>query len=374
MRYYIIAGEASGDLHGSNLIRSIRDLDQDNQIWAWGGEKMEAAGAMLRKHYKDLAFMGFVEVIRHLPTILRNITFCKKDIADFNPDALILIDYPGFNMRIAKWAKEEGIPVYYYISPQIWAWKEKRGYALKASVRKMLCILPFEPDFYLRFGMEVVYVGHPLLDVIPAYQAEPVELPEDKPLILLMPGSRRQEIERMLPLQLLIVKQFPDHRFVIAGVPHQPETLYSGLIHQAGLPESEVPVITGRTYDLLSQAKGAVVTSGTATLETALFGVPLIVVYKGSPLSYQIARRLIRVKYISLVNLILDAPVVPELIQGDCTAGSMVSSLRKMMRSGSAWLEQVRELKQRLGGVGASHRAAEAICEDVQNKTKKSQP
>ncbi|MCB0602621.1 MAG: lipid-A-disaccharide synthase [Saprospiraceae bacterium] len=367
MRYYVIAGEASGDLHGSNLIRAIHTLDKDATIYAWGGEKMEAAGAQLRKHYKDLAFMGFVEVVRHLGTIMRNLSFCREDLLAFKPDALILIDYPGFNMRIAKWAKSKQIPVYYYISPQIWAWKEKRGYALKASIRKMLCILPFEPAFYERFSMKADYVGHPLLDVIPEYKAEPLSLETELPVIAILPGSRKQEIERLLPVQLGVVRHFPGYQFVIAGVPHQDSLLYSDIIHNAGLRDDQVPVITGRTYDLLASASGAVVTSGTATLETALFGVPLVVVYKGSPVSYQIAKRLIRVKYISLVNLILDKPLVPELIQDECTPESIVQALRVLLNLNAEgqWAKEVVKLKAILGGPGASQRAGELICQDV---------
>ncbi|HRV83794.1 MAG TPA: lipid-A-disaccharide synthase [Saprospiraceae bacterium] len=367
MRYYVIAGEASGDLHGSNLIRAIHTLDEHASIFAWGGEKMEAAGAELRKHYKDLAFMGFVEVVSHLGAILRNLSFCREDILAFKPDALILIDYPGFNMRIAKWAKSLQIPVYYYISPQIWAWKEKRGFALKASVRKMLCILPFEPAFYKKFSMVADYVGHPLLDVIPNYQPGPLDLSTELPVIALLPGSRKQEIERLLPVQLGALRQLQGYQFVIAGVHHQPRTLYADLIRKAGIAEEQVPVITGRTYDLLAAAAGAIVTSGTATLETALFGVPLVVVYKGSWVSYQIAKRLIRVKYISLVNLILDKPLVPELIQAGCTPEAIAQAMKAMLASAGEgrWVKEVDHLKVILGGAGASLRAAQLICQDM---------
>ena len=282
MKYYIIAGEASGDLHGANLIKELRKIDAQTNVRCWGGDLMQEAGATLVKHYRELAFMGFLEVLKNLFTILGNISFCKEDIAQFNPDVLVLIDYPGFNMRIAKWAKARGIKVVYYVSPQIWAWKQNRGYALKRDVDRMLCILPFEVDFYKKFNWDVDFVGHPLLDAI-AQRAEPNPLPEvpaDKPIVALLRGSRSQEISVMLPVFMEVAKKFPDYTFVIAGAPSREAAFYQPYINQPN-----VRLVLGQTYNLLQQAQAALVTSGTATLETALFGVPEVVCYKGGALS-----------------------------------------------------------------------------------------
>ncbi len=362
MRYYILAGEASGDLHGAALIRALTTADSQADFRAWGGDRMEAAGATLVKHYRDLAFMGFVEVVKHLGTILRNIRLAKEDILAYRPDVLILIDYPGFNMRIAKWAKTQGIRVVYYISPQIWAWKEGRVKALRRDVDQMLVILPFEKDFYKKHLMDVAYVGHPLIGAVAAQQQEPVDasLRFEKPVIALLPGSRAQEIRQKLPLMLSVVRHFPEYQFVVAAAPAQPLSLYESLVE--GLP---VRIISGKTYALLQVAEAALVTSGTATLETALFGVPQIVCYRGNPISYQLARRLIRVKYISLVNLILDAPVVPELIQADLNEANLVGELKKITDPNSTkrtqMLAQYQKLWDLLGSTDASAAAAQLI-------------
>jgi lipid-A-disaccharide synthase len=329
MKYYIIAGEASGDLHGSNLIKELKKLDADAHIRCWGGDLMEAAGGTVVKHYRDLAFMGFIEVVKNLPTILSNLKFCKEDIQKFAPDVVVLIDYPGFNLRIAKWAKEQGFKVIYYISPQVWAWKESRVKLIKKVVDKMLVILPFEKDFFAKRDYKVEYVGHPLAHIIDQFDRIPYQyitqahtsenkagtkeiVKESKELIVLLPGSRKQEILVKLPIMLAVTAYFPKYRFIIAQAPGQPFELYKDLI--APYPNVEV-AFPGQTYTLLAQAKAALVTSGTATLETALFGVPQVVCYKGSSISYQIAKRLIKIKYISLVNLIMDKKVVTELIQ-----------------------------------------------------------
>src|SRR5579871_6480153 len=318
MRYYIIAGEASGDLHGSNLIKEIKKLDADATIRCWGGDMMQQAGAELVKHYRDLAFMGFIEVVKNLPTIFQNLKFCKEDILQFKPDALILIDYPGFNLRIAKWAKQNGLKIIYYISPQVWAWKENRVKMIRECVDKMLVILPFEKDFYKKWNYEVEYVGHPLVEVIDNYHAsQPIAA--GKPIIALLPGSRKQEILKKLPIMLEVSRSFPDHQFIVAKAPGQDDDFYELLLQ----PYPAVSAVTGQTYALLSQAVAACVTSGTATLETALFGVPEVVCYKGNALSYHIARRLVKVKYISLVNLIMDKEVVKELIQDDLTVENL---------------------------------------------------
>jgi len=317
-RIYIISGEASGDLHGANVMKQLYHEQPDLDIRYWGGDKMKAVGGTLAKHIKELAFMGFVEVLMNIRTILRNMKFCKEDILAFKPDALLLIDYPGFNLRIAKWAKENNIKVYYYISPTVWAWKENRVENIRRDVFKLFTILPFEKAFYAKHNVDVEYVGHPLLDEIRNYQnteQAPLAIePTDKPIVALLPGSRVQELKTKLPVMLALVDKYPEYHFVIAGAPNMDEAIYKEIIGS-----KSVSVVFGQTYTLLKASALAVVTSGTATLETALFGVPQVVCYKGNPISYAIAKRLVKVKYISLPNLILDEPLITELIQGDCT-------------------------------------------------------
>ncbi|HEX4852483.1 MAG TPA: lipid-A-disaccharide synthase [Puia sp.] len=331
MKYYIIAGEASGDLHGSNLIKELKKKDPEADIRCWGGPLMQEAGAHLVKDYKDLAFMGFTEVVRNLPTILRNIKFCKKDIEQFQPRTLILIDYPGFNLRIAQWAKQKKITVIYYISPQVWAWKESRVKTIRDCVDKMLVILPFEKDFYKKWNYEVDYVGHPLVEEIDDFskreQGPLFENQAAKPIVAMLPGSRQQEIMKKLPIMLEASKLFPDYQFVLAQAPGQDKSFYEGLIKNY----PQVLSVYNQTYKLLLHADAACVTSGTATLETALFGVPEVICYKGSTVSYQIAKRLIKVKYISLVNLIMDKPVAKELIQDDLTVENLAHELRELL-------------------------------------------
>ncbi len=347
MRYYIIAGEASGDLHGSNLIKEIKKLDTAADFRTWGGDKMQAAGATVVKHYRDLAFMGFIEVVKNLRTIFRNLDFCKEDILAYKPDTLILIDYPGFNLRIAQWAKTKGIKVIYYISPQVWAWKENRVKIIKHCVDKMLVILPFEKEFYKKWNYEVEYVGHPLVEVIEEFgirnsesgvknvensfpnSQSPITNSQNtnSPIIALLPGSRKQEILKKLPIMLKVAKHFPDHTFVVAKAPGLDEDFYNDLLK----PYQNVSWVVNKTYELLSQAKAALVTSGTATLETALFGVPEVICYKGSPVSYQIAKRLIKIKYICLVNLIMDKEVVKELIQNELTVDNLKYELEQLL-------------------------------------------
>jgi lipid-A-disaccharide synthase len=328
MRYYLIAGEASGDLHGSNLIKAIRRQDPGAEFRCWGGDLMESAGATVVKHYKELAFMGFVEVIRNLPTIMRNLRMCKEDILAYKPDALILIDYPGFNLRIARWAHTQGLRVVYYISPQVWAWKESRVKGIKTSVDKMLVILPFEADFYKKWDYPVEYVGHPLAEVIDAAQRQPRTRLSDKPIVALLPGSRAQEVALKLPVMLEVSRSFPSHQFIVAQAPGLDDATYAPYLR--AYPNASA--VRGDTYGLLQQAAAALVTSGTATLETALFGVPEVVCYKGSQVSYEIAKRLIKVPYISLVNLIMDKPVVKELIQGDMNAENLRAELQKLLQ------------------------------------------
>ena len=327
MRYYIIAGEASGDLHGSNLIKELQKLDASAEIRCWGGDKMEATGATLVKHYKELAFMGFAEVIANLKTILQNIKYCKEDILLFKPGTLILIDYPGFNLRIAKWAKSQNLKVIYYISPQVWAWKESRVNLIKQCVDKMLVILPFEKDFYKKWNYDVEYVGHPLVKVIDDFRVSVTDSSSRDNIIAVLPGSRKQEILKKLPVMLEVSKKFPQYQFVVAKAPGVEESFYDGLLS----PFKNVSSVSNQTYSLLNEAKAALVTSGTATLETALFNVPEIVCYKGNVFSYLIAKRLIKVKYICLVNLIMDKEVVKELIQDDLTPDNIASELNKIL-------------------------------------------
>jgi len=331
MKYYIIAGEASGDLHGANLMKALLDKDPAADFRFWGGDRMAKVGGTLVKHYRELAFMGFWEVLTNLRTILKNIDYCKKDIANFKPDVLIFIDYPGFNMRIAKWAKQQHIPTHYYISPQIWAWKENRIKAIKRDVDFMYVILPFEKAFYeQKHQYPVHFVGHPLLDAIA--QREEVDAEtfksenglDSRPIIALLPGSRKQEIAKMLKIMLSVVDDYHQYQFVIAGAPSIDYEFY-----QQFIKEENVHFVSGKTYDLLSVSYAALVTSGTATLETALLNVPEVVCYKGSWLSYHIAKRIIKLKYISLVNLIMDKPVVTELIQGDLTKKNLEKELDK---------------------------------------------
>lgn len=365
MKYYIIAGEASGDLHGANLIKALFKADPQAEIRCWGGDLMQRAGGVLVKHYRELAFMGFAEVVWNIKTILGNIAFCKKDIALFQPDALIFIDYPGFNMRIAEWAKRKGIQTHYYISPQIWAWKENRIKAIKRDVDFMYVILPFEKEFYeQKHHYKVEFVGHPLIDAIHSRKAADratfllENQLENRPIIALLPGSRQQEIAKMLDIMLSVRPQFEDYQFVIAGAPGQEAAFYAPF-----LKNSQVHLISNKTYDLLSHAHAALVTSGTATLETALFRVPEVVCYKGNWISYQIAKRIITLKYISLVNLIMDEPLVTELIQDELNTKNLAAELQKLLDPDyrTALLSRYDALEHKLGGGGASDKTAKFI-------------
>jgi lipid-A-disaccharide synthase len=369
MKYYIIAGEASGDLHGANLMKALYEEDPHAEIRFWGGDLMQKAGGTLVKHYRELAFMGFIEVVFNLQTILNNIKFCKKDISEFKPDVLIFIDYPGFNMRIAKWAKALHYKTHYYISPQIWAWKENRITAIKNDVDKMFVILPFEKGFYEdKHLFPVEFVGHPLIDAIhnqPIFD-EAVFRKEnhldEKPIIAILPGSRKQEITKMLSVMLSVVDDFKEYQFVIAGAPSQDFEFY-----QQFISNKNIHFISNKTYDLLRSSTAALVTSGTATLETALFKVPEVVCYKGSWASYQIAKRIITLKYISLVNLIMDEEVVTELIQNECNTKRIKEELQKLLEPGyrQKLLNNYDILEQKLGGAGASKKTAKLIVADL---------
>jgi lipid-A-disaccharide synthase len=360
MKYYIVAGEASGDLHASNLIRELKRLDPNGRFRAWGGDKVQAQGAELVMHYRHMGFMGFVEVLANLRTILGFIRKCKHDIKQFNPDVVILIDYPGFNFRIAEFARKSGIKVFYYISPQVWAWNRSRVFQVKKWVDHMFVILPFEKAFYNRFNIDVDFVGHPLLDAINNYKQQKdsiLILPADKrPVIALLPGSRKQEVSKMLPAMLEVIPRFPAYSFVVAGTSSLPASFYNKII---GSQQAEV--VFDKTYALLNTAKAALVTSGTATLETALFRVPQVVCYKGSYISYKIAKQLVKIRYISLVNLIMDSPVVKELIQSSLNQHNINRELDHLLNNESVrqgMISNYTELEDRLGGPGASARAA----------------
>ncbi|NML58752.1 lipid-A-disaccharide synthase [Chryseobacterium cheonjiense] len=364
MKYYIIAGEASGDLHGSNLMKALKQKDPDAEFRFWGGDLMTKQGGTIVKHYRDLAFMGFLEVAMNLRTILNNIKFCKEDIQNNRPDVLILVDYPGFNLRIARFAKELGIKVVYYISPQLWAWKEGRVEIIKKYVDEMMVILPFEEDFYKKHGVHSHFVGHPLLDAISTLQdVNNEDFKRDnglneKEIIALLPGSRKQEVEKMLQIMLSVRPYFKEYQFVIAGAPSLPKEFYEKYV------DDNVHFVSNKTYDLLRCSRAALVTSGTATLETALLNVPEVVCYRGSKVSYAIAKRLVKnIKYISLVNLIMDREVVKELIQNDLNTNNLVEELTKILATEKRF-EVFRDyelLRQKLGGKGASDNAADVI-------------
>lgn len=371
MKYYIIAGEASGDLHASNLMKALKQQDEHAVFRFWGGDLMSDVGGKnnLVKHYKDLAFMGFAEVIMNLSTILGNIKFCKNDILEFKPDVLVLIDYPGFNMRIAEFAKQNKIPVHYYISPQIWAWKENRIRKIKRDVDQMYVILPFEKDFYeKKHNYPVHFVGHPLLDAIADRKlVNPEQFRKEnnlneKPIIALLPGSRKQEIKKMLSVMLQMVDKFADHQFVIAGAPSHDMEFYKQF-----MTSENVSIIENKTYDLLSLSTAALVTSGTATLETALFKVPEVVCYKGNFISYQIGKRLVKnIKYISLVNLILDKEAVTELIQDEFNVSNLENELFKILdhKHRKSLFTDYYDLEQKLGGKGASEHTSKLIIKN----------
>lgn len=370
MKYYIIAGEASGDLHGSNLIKALKQKDAEALIRCWGGDLMRSAGGDLAKHYKEMAFMGFLEVLKNIPTIFKNISFCKEDIQKFDPDLIIFIDFSGFNLRIAKWAKKHSFKTNYYISPQIWASREGRIEKIKRDIDNMYVILPFEKEFYeKKHNYPVHFVGHPLIDAIENTQIidevtfrKENDLHPQKPIIALLPGSRKQEVQKMLTVMLSISKDFTDYQFVIAGAPSLSDNFYRPF-----LSTHEVGYVSNQTYSLLKHSHAALVTSGTATLETALFEIPQVVCYKGNWISYQIAKRIITLDYISLVNLIMDKEVVKELIQKELTTKNLKLELSKIV-SGSEReriLSDYKTLKEKLGGNGASQLAAKLIIENA---------
>ncbi|HEY1039524.1 MAG TPA: lipid-A-disaccharide synthase [Bacteroidia bacterium] len=367
MKYYVIAGEASGDLHGANLLSGLKKLDAQASFRCWGGDKMKAEGADVVKHIRDLAFMGFAEVLMNIRTISKNLRFCKEDIVNYQPDVLILIDYPGFNLRIAEYAHQKGIKVFYYISPSVWAWKEGRVEIVKRAVDKMFVILPFEKPFYAKHNCEVDYEGHPLIDEIekikneiPSFESFISENKlSGKPLIAFLPGSRKQEIKTMLPVMLNMQKHFPDHEIVIAGAPNLNEAYYNSICDIGN-----TRIVSGKTYQLLHHSKAGIIKSGTSTLEAALFNLPQVCCYAGNAATIWIARRLAKVKYISLPNLIMDKPVVKELIQQDLNEELLKQELQLLVTEGNyrnEMLENYKKLKQVLGGSGASERIAKKM-------------
>ena len=366
MKYYLIAGEASGDLHGSNLIKALAQKDENASFRAMGGDLMQESGAVLDFHYKHMGFMGFFELLRHLLKIKKRIADCKADIDTFQPDALILIDFSGFNLRIAKWAKKTGFLVHYYIAPQVWASRPKRVELIKTSVDHLYVTLPFEPEFYAKHHYKVEFVGHPLLDALDdkPQEAEAFKVQhhlDERPIVALLPGSRTQEIKRMLPVMQAVAVELPAYQFVIAGAPSQEKGLYDAITG------NQLKVVFGATQPLIKAAHMAVVTSGTATLETALLNTPQVVCYKTSPLTYALAKRLITLRYISLVNLILDRSCLTELIQDECNPMKLKEALKRLENAEvrTAMLLQYTELKTLLGEKGASTRAAAAIYENT---------
>ena len=379
-RIYIITGEASGDLHGSNLVKELIKQNSENtdstkiDIRFWGGDLMtEAVGHPPVKHIRELAFMGFLEVVKNLRTIFRNISECKKDIEAFKPDAVVLIDYPGFNIRMAEWAKSKGIKTIYYISPKIWAWKQSRVHKIKRIIDHMFVILPFEKEFYKRFDYPVEYVGNPLIDAILQY--EEIKLSRDtfiqknnlksEPIIAILPGSRKQEVRLKLPVMLQAVKNMTGYQIVIAGAPSLDPSFYSEFIQS-----DSVHIVHGKTYDLLSASEAAIVTSGTATLEAAILNIPQVVCYKTSGISYSIAKRLIKIKYISLVNLIMDKEVVRELIQHACNPDSIRYELSLLLKGGrnrEEMLNEYSKMRKILGEGGASQKVAQSLLKTIQD-------
>jgi lipid-A-disaccharide synthase len=362
MKYYLIAGEASGDLHGSNLIKEIQHLDANANIRCWGGDKMAATGASVIKHFKDLAFMGFAEVVKNLPAIMRNFSFCKNDILTFKPDVIVFIDYPGFNLRMAKWAKQNNYKTVFYISPQIWAWKEGRVKTIIKNIDKTIVILPFEKDFYKKYNYEVTYVGHPLVKVITDFKSAHANIQKQDNIIALLPGSRKQEIKIKLPIMLEASKNFTSHQFIVAKAPAIDNEFYEQFLSQYENVKTE----SDNTYSILMKSTAALVTSGTATLETALFKVPEIVCYKAGRISYEIGKRLVKLKFISLVNLIMNKEVVKELIQDDLTPEKITFHLHEILsdeRKKAQIMKDYEELESLLSkGGDASKNAAEVIC------------
>lgn len=367
MKYFLIAGEASGDLHGSNLITSIKSIDSEAKFQFWGGDLMKkAASEEPVKHISELAFMGFWEVFINIKAVINNFKICKKQIENFAPDAVIMIDYPGFNLHIAPFVKKLDIKTFYYISPKVWAWKQKRVFKIKKYIDKLYTILPFETEFYQKYNYQVNYVGNPLMDEIQNFKDNydsNANNNNKEPIIALLPGSRDQEIKKMLPTMMNVAKQFINYKIIVAGAPNYDRTYYEQVIGN-----TEFEIRFGETYSILSSAEAAIVTSGTATLETALLNVPQLVCYMANPISYFIAKNLVKIKFISLVNLILDKEAVKELIQDDFNEKMVIDELQKILKGGAKRtkiLEDYKDLQQKVGGAGASQRAAVSMLRNL---------
>ncbi len=389
MRYYLVAGEASGDLHGSNLIKGLKMADPKPEFRCWGGDLMEAEGAHLVKHYKESAIIGFVEVVMSLKTLLGNLEQCKKDILEYKPDALILIDYPGFNFRIAEFAKKNGIRVFYYIAPKVWAWKEKRVHKLQKFVDRLFIIFPFEIEYFKKWNIDAIYNGNPLLDSVDnfKYAAESREefdrrcnLLPDKPIIALLAGSRKGEISYLLPRMAKIIEHYPDYQFVLAGAPATETSVYQAildkfnikLIDAKGVPSGkgrEIKLLKGETYSILKHAKAAIISSGTASLEAALIGTPQVVCYGGNEISYRIAKHFVKLKYISLANLIMNAGLFKELIQHECTPELIMKELNRLLDDipyREKMMDDYAKVRNILGGKGASEKVAKAMIVELE--------
>ena len=374
MRYFIIAGEASGDLHGSNLIKGIREMDKEAQIRCWGGDLMKEAGAELIRHYKEGAIMGFVEVVANLGKLAKNLQDCKNDIVKYNPDAVILIDYPGFNFRIAKFAKERGMRVFYYIAPKVWAWKEKRVHRLKKFVDKLFIIFPFEIEYFRKWGIDAIYRGNPLLDSVDNYSRANESREEffartgldaTKESVALLAGSRKGEIKYLLPRMMEVARKFPDNQFIMACAPSMEREFYESII---GKECNNIKLLFGETYSILRHCRAAIINSGTASLEAALIGVPQVVCYGGNEISYQIAKRVVKLKYISLANLIMDRGLFKELIQHDCTPTLISQELEKLLHDDAyrgKMMEDYAQVREVLGGKGASAKVAKAMYDEL---------
>lgn len=365
MRYYLVAGEASGDLHGSNLIKGLKALDKQSEFRCWGGDLMKAEGAVLVKHYKESAIMGFVEVLANLNKITSNLKECKKDIESYHPDVLILIDYPGFNFRIAKFAKKRGLKVFYYIAPKVWAWKESRVHKLRKFTDRLFIIFPFEIDYFKKWGIDAIYRGNPLLDSVDNYQYHQLDFTSQKPLVALLAGSRRSEISYLLPRMIEVAKRHSEYRFILAGAPSIEKSYYESFLIPA---KSDIELISGDTYSILKQAKAAIISSGTASLEAALLRTPQVVCYGGNEISYQIARRLVKLKYISLANLIMNKGLFKELIQHDCTPDNISTELQRLINNTEyrqKMIDDFDRVREVLGGKGASDKVAAAMLAEL---------
>lgn len=363
MKYYLVAGEASGDLHAANLLRELKLRDPKAEFRAWGGDLMKAEGATIVKDYRDLAIMGFIEVVMRLGTIFRNFKLVKQDVSQWKPDVVILVDFPGFNLRVAKIVHELGIPVLYYISPTIWAWNRKRVYKIIKYVDRVFCILPFEKAFYAKYGYTADFTGHPLLDEVKKYHDSNAVEEDGRKIIAVLPGSRNQELKKILPPMLEVAKNFPQYRFVIGGAPGQTLEFYQSIMQG-----NKMEIVFGKTYQLLNQAYGGLIKSGTSTLEAAFFNLPQVVCYKASSISYYVARYISNVKYISLPNVIMDEVIVTELIQDDMSVEKMTLELKKITEDEtfrSKMLANYKRIFDKLGGEGATAKIADLIIEHL---------